>query len=759
MKLKTPLLAFLLSLPLVLLAQSETPPTMPADPPVTLPEPVEADPPSQEDARENRPSTPVPLPAAPTEDQATAAKLVFGLLSDSRYAYRPKPLDDAMSEQILERYLEALDRGKQFFLASDIQDFERYSLVLDDAIRSGEMDPAYGIFAIFRERVADRIEHARGLLHEDIFDFTAEERYYYDREDAPWPASEEELDELWRQIVRNDWLRLQLAGKDPDGIRETLDKRYVNLLDNTNELDGRDVFQMFMNAYAGAIDPHTAYFTPRTAENFNLSMSLSLEGIGAVLQKQDDMTAIREIMPGGPADKSGLLGPGDRVVGVGQGTSGPMEDVIGWRLDNVVEKIRGPKGSKVRLDVIPASAGQDSEPVRVVITRDQVRLEDQAAKSEIYEIEGEPGMADRRIGVIELPGFYQDFEGRRMRLDDYASATRDVARLLRGFEEEGVDGVVLDLRNNGGGSLNEAIELTGLFIDNGPVVQVRESGGRISVEGDEDQGVAWAGPLAVLVNRGSASASEIFAGAIQDYGRGLVIGETTFGKGTVQNLVNLDRWPANETERFGQVKLTVAQFFRVSGSSTQNKGVVPDIRFPASVDATEYGESTYDNALPWTKISAVDHIRYGDFAPLLARLDTRHQERVAEDIEFSWWKEDVERFRAESEKKWISLNEAERRAEREANEARREERQRIREELGLAPDPLAELALSDDGLTANERDIATDTAREKAAEDRPDPLQHEAAAILADALNLLASDGQLSSLVLPGTADALHWTN
>src|SRR5690606_23346808 len=361
MKLKTPLLAFLLSLPLALLAQSETPPTLPADPPVTLPEPVEADPPSQEDARENQPSAPVALPAAPTEDQATAAKLVFGLLSDSRYAYRPKPLDDAMSEQILERYLEALDRGKQFFLASDIADFDRYSLLLDDAIRSGGMEPAYDIFAIFRERVADRIEHARGLLHEDIFDFTAEERYHYDREDVPWPATEDELDELWRQIVRNDWLRLELAGKDPDSIRETLDKRYVNLLDNTNELDGRDVFQMFMNAYAGAIDPHTAYFTPRTAENFNLSMSLSLEGIGAVLQKQDDMTAIREIMPGGPADKSGLLGPGDRVVGVGQGTSGPMEDVIGWRLDNVVEKIRGPKGSKVRLDVIPASAGQDSE--------------------------------------------------------------------------------------------------------------------------------------------------------------------------------------------------------------------------------------------------------------------------------------------------------------------------------------------------------------------------------------------------------------
>src|SRR5690606_593342 len=493
-------------------------------------------------------------------------------------------------------------------------------------------------------------------------DFTADERFVYDREDAPWPADEAELDTLWRKTLRNEWLRLKLAGREADDIRTTLDKRYVNMLDNVNELEGRDVFQIFMNAYAGAIDPHTAYFTPRTAENFNLSMSLSLEGIGAVLQKQDDVTVIREIMPGGPADKSGLLGPGDRIIGVGQGSDGEVEDVIGWRLDNVVEKIRGPKGSLVRLAVVPAKAGLDSEPVRVAITRDEVRIEDQAAKAEVYDIEGGDGMADRRIGVIELPGFYQDFEGRRMRRDDYASATRDVARLLREFDGQGVDGVVLDLRDNGGGSLNEAIELTGLFIDDGPVVQVRESGGRISVEGDEDAGVAWDGPLAVLVNRRSASASEIFAGAIQDYGRGLVIGETTFGK----------------------VQLTVAQSLRVSGRSTQNKGVVPDIRFPASMDAGEYGESTYDNALPWTKISAVPHTTYGDFAPLLERLDERHHERVAQDIEFGWWKEDVERTRELLERDWISLNEDERRAEREEHEARREERQRIREELGLA---------------------------------------------------------------------------
>ena len=749
MNAKTPLLAFLLTAPLALLARADNglPPSVGGGAPAIIET-------SQEAPAER---TVAKLPSGPTEDQTTAAKLVYGLLSDSRYAYRPQPLDDALSAQMYERYLEALDGGKQFFTASDIARFDRYELLLDDAIRSGELEPAYAMFATYRQRVNERVEHARALLKQDIFDFTGDGRYHYDREDAPWPADTAQLDELWTQSVRNDWLRLKLAGKDPDRIRETLDKRYANLAENVAELEGQDVFQTFLNSYAGVIDPHTSYFTPRSAENFNLSMSLSLEGIGAVLQKQDDMVAIREIVPGGPADKTMILAPGDRVVAVGQDTSGPMEDVIGWRIDNVVEKIRGPKGSKVRLDIVPAEAGLDSEPVRVVITRDKVRLEDQAAKSEVMTIPGE-GEAEKRIGVIELPGFYLDFEGRRQNRADYASATRDVARLLGELREQDVDGVVLDLRNNGGGSLNEAIELTGLFVDQGPVVQVRESGGRVSVEGDADTGVAWDGPLAVLVNRGSASASEIFAGAIQDYGRGLVIGENTFGKGTVQNLVDLDRWPANEEERFGQVKLTVAQFFRVSGGSTQNKGVVPDISFPASVDATEFGESTYDNALPWTKIAEVPHIRYGNFAPLLPKLENRHDRRIADDLEFQWWKEDVARFREEADRKWVSLNEAERRSEREANEARRKQRQEIREKLGLAPDPLA-LAMSDDGLTANERDILEDTAREKAAEDRPDPLLRESAAILADAVRLLDDDRALSAQVLPASTRAGHWAD
>ncbi|MGY0797483.1 carboxy terminal-processing peptidase [Lysobacter sp. A286] len=744
----TPLLALLLTAPLAMLGHADTSPSVapvPVAPPVTQ---VAAD----------KPSLSMDLPDNVTPDQATAAKLVYGLLSDSRYAYRPQPLDDALSADMYTRYLEALDGGKQFFTQADISSFDRYRTELDDAIKSGQMQPAYEIFDLYAQRVMERVAYARALLKQDIFDFTGDDRFHYDREDAPWAADTAELDQLWKQSVRNDWLRLKLAGKDADKIRETLDKRYGNLAENITQLEGQDVFQTFLNSYTSAIDPHTSYFTPRSAENFNLSMSLSLEGIGAVLQKQDDIVAIREIVPGGPADKSGILAPGDRVVGVGQDKEGPMEDVIGWRIDNVVELIRGPKDSQVRLDIIPAEAGLDSKPVRVLITRDKVRLEDQAAKSKVLEIEGEGDVPDQRIGVIELPGFYQDFEGRRLHKDDYASATRDVAKLLAELEADGVDGVVLDLRNNGGGSLNEAIELTGLFIDQGPVVQVRESGGRVSVNGDEDRGVAWDGPFAVLVNRGSASASEIFAGAIQDYGRGLVIGETTFGKGTVQNLVDLDRWPATEEERFGQVKLTVAQFFLPDGSSTQNKGVVPDINFPASVDASEYGESTYDNALPWTRIAGVPHVSYGNFQPLLPKLETLHAARIVESLEFTWWNEDVARFRKEADKTSISLNEQERRTERDANEARRQQRQDTRKELGLALDPLA-LASADDGLTANERDIIKDTAREKAAEDRPDPLLQESAAILADAIYLLGNDAQLSSVVLPQSTVVGSWAD
>lgn len=708
-------------------------------------------------ARADGAGSDIVLPAAPTTDQATTSRLVHGLLSDSRYAYRPRALDDALSQDVLKRYLETLDPGKVFLTAQDVAAFGKYSTQLDDAIKSGQVDPAWAIFAVYRQRVGERIGYARGLLKGN-FDFSGSERYEYDREDAPWAANGAAIEALWKQSVMNDWLRLKLAGKQPEEIRKTLDKRYANLLDSINELKGEEVFQSFLNAYAGAIDPHTDYMTPRSATNFNMQISNSLEGIGAVLFKQDDMVVVREMVPGGPAARSGKLKPGDRIVGVGQGTSGEMKDVIGWRTDDVVDLIRGAANTQVRLDVVSAEAPLDSKPARVLLTRARVRLEDARAKAESITLPATGGEPARRIGVIKLPGFYQDIEARRRRDGDYASATRDVARMLAQFREQKMDGVVLDLRGNGGGSLSEAIELTGLFIDQGPVVQVRESGGRVSVENDRKPGVAWDGPLAVLVNRGSASASEIVAGAIQDYGRGLIIGETTFGKGTVQNMVDLDRWPANEEPRFGQVKLTIAQFFRPGGSSTQNKGVLPDVSFPTSVDASEYGESTYDNALPWTRIAAAPHMQYGNFASLLGKLDARHDARVAKDVEFQWWVEDVAQFRQEQAKKSVSLNEAERRAERDKFDAQRKLRAEARKRLGIVRDPVLD-DVSDDGLQANERNVAADVAREEAAKKVTDPLLRESAAILGDAIGLLGGDAKLAAQVLPQARSAGHWTD
>lgn len=693
-----------------------------------------------------------------TRDQAGAAQLVYGLLSDSRYAYRPRPLDATLAADVLKHYLDTLDPNRMFFTAADVAAFEAMKPQIATAIQGGDMAPAYRIFAVYRDRVKQRVAGARALLKQPgVFTFTGNDTYAFDRSKAPW-ADAKALDGLWRQSVRNDWLRLQLAGRTPAQIQATLDKRYAEIDTGVGQIKGEDVFSSFLNAYTNSVDPHTDYFTPRTAENFNMQMSLSLEGIGAVLQRQDDTVVIREVVPGGPAGEDGRLKPGDRVVAVGQGKSGEMQDVVGWRIDDVVQLIRGPKDSAVRLDVIPASASLDSKPVRIVLVRQKVKLEEQAAKGEVETIPGRPGQPAMKIGVIKLPGFYQDFEGRRRDDPNYTSASRDVAKLLAGFRQQKVDGVVVDLRGNGGGSLDEAVAMTGLFIDRGPVVQVRETGGRVRVYRDDDAGVAWGGPLAVLINRGSASASEIFAGAIKDYGRGLIIGEDSFGKGTVQNMVDLDRWPANEQPRFGEVKLTIAQFFRPDGSSTQNKGVQPDIAFPMTVDATQFGESTYDNALPWTRIAASPHVRYGNFTPILPKLEALHAARAKSDVEFRWWAEDVARFRAERERNAVVLNLAQRKAERDADTARNHARDAERKRLGLTADPLAG-DRNDDGLQADERDVARDVAREKAAEDAPDPLLQEAATILADAVRLLSASRPLSAQVLPATHDAQRWAD
>ena len=690
----------------------------------------------------------------PTDNHAGAAKLVFGLLSDSQYHYKPEPLDDALSQQIFDAFIDSLDGERMFFLKTDIERFAQYRSTLDDAIKAQQLGPAYDMFSVYLQRVAERTAFARDLLTKDL-NFAKDEDYRFDREDHPWEPTRLALDDAWRRRVKNDVLRLKLAGKEMPEIRKTLDKRYANFQARVRDLKSDDVFQSLMNAYAGSIEPHTAYMTPRTSENFNISMRLSLEGIGAVLQKEDEHTVIRSIVPGGPAALSGKLSVGDRVVGVAQGESGtPFTDVIGWRIDDVVDLIRGPKDSVVRLDVVPAAAGIDGPHESIAIVRDKVKLEEQAAKKEIVEVG--TGEAARRIGVITLPAFYQDFDARRRDEPDYRSATRDVRRLLTELKSERVDGVVMDLRNNGGGSLSEAIELTGLFIEKGPVVQVRSAGGRVKIESDRNPDIAWDGPVAVLVNRASASASEIFAAAIQDYGRGLIIGEPTFGKGTVQNLVDLDVFERGEEPRYGQLKLTVAQFFRVDGGSTQHKGVVPDIQFPVTLDAEDYGESAYDNALPWTRIRPAEYAMFGDLAALTPMLDARHKTRAAKDQEFQWWAEDVAEYRKQRARTTVSLVEAERRAERDAEEARRAARKAAREAAGLAV-----IDASDDGLLASERELEDELAREKAEEERPDVLLRETAAILADAIDLLTADKALAARVFPehGSAAAITGSN
>jgi carboxyl-terminal processing protease len=678
----------------------------------------------------------------PSREQAQAALLATRFLTN--FHYKRVPLDDAMSKTIFDRYLESLDGDKLFFTAADIAEFRTHADALDDAIFDQKLEPPFVVYQRYVQRVGERTAHARALL-EKGFDFSVDEQYRFDREHAMWASGGKELDELWRQRVKNDWLRLKLAGRDDKGIRETLDKRYAGFEKRLRELDGDDVFQSFMNAYSSAIEPHTNYMSPRTSENFNIQMRLSLEGIGAVLGREDEYTAIRQIVKGGPADLSKRLKVGDRIVGVGQGDQGAMTDVVGWRLDDVVDQIRGKKGTTVRLDVLAADAGLDSKPVPLTLVRDKVRLEEQAARSELIEVTS--GKATRRIGVVHLPTFYHDFEGARRGDANYASSTRDVARLINELKGKQIEGLVIDLRGNGGGSLTEASDLSGLFIDEGPVVQVRDAQGRITIEGDADKGMVWDGPLAVMINRESASASEIFAAAMQDFGRALILGENSFGKGTVQNLIDLDQYARDPSVHFGQLKLTVAQFFRINGGSTQHRGVVPDIAFAQTAwSGEDFGESALDFALPYSEVKAADYVRSGDLSALTPLLAARHDARIAQDQEFKWWFEDLADYQTQRDRKEMSLLESARRAERDRNEKKRSDRKAARIAAGIDPPNQADDASGDDGLLADER-------REKAADedaevkDKPDFLLREGAHILADAIDLLSADQRLAARV------------
>ena len=686
----------------------------------------------------------------PLQEQSQAAYLSAEILT--RYHYKSIPLDDATSSKIFDNYLKKLDGERIFFMQADIERFANARTKLDDAILDEDLSIPFDIYNLYQQRITERITYARSLLKKG-FDFGRKENYQFNREKSPWPKSEDELNDLWRKRVKNDWLRLKLAGKDAKSIAGTLDKRYENILNSISKVKSEDVFQYFMNAYATAIDPHTNYFGIRASEDFDISMRLSLVGIGAVLQTKDEYTTVRELLAGSPAFLSGKLKVGDRIVGVGQGENSPIVDVTGWRIDDAVALIRGAEDSVVLLDVLPAAAGPDGKHNLISLVRKKISLDKQAAKKSVLEVKD--GSTTRHIGVISLPGFYQDIAARQRGDKDFKSATRDVARLLAELKKDKVDSVLVDLRNNGGGSLDEAIELTGLFIDKGPVLQQRDSKGKVSVNDDTNPGLAWDGPLGVLINRGSASASEIFAAAIQDYGRGVVIGEPSFGKGTVQTVVDLDKLEKNDKPKFGELKMTIAQFFRINGGTTQLRGVKPDISFPTMTDAEDFGESSYDNALPWSQIQPADYTPAGDLTGILPKLIAIHDARVSKDKGFQSLREDIAEVDTQRKKNLISLNEAERRKEREAQEARVLSREKVSEtdNGGKATDKKALMAnnaaFEDDGLQSNERNLSTDLAIERARKNAKDVLLNEAVHILSDEVGLLKGNARLAATVLP----------
>lgn len=519
----------------------------------------------------------------------------------SRYHYRRFKIDDQLSASMFEQYIKSLDPTKSYFLSSDIDKFSRYILNLDDALKMSDLSPAFDIFSVYQMRVEERIQFALEQLQQD-FDFSKKESYDIRNDDTEFLLNLKEQNELWRKRVKNDMLALRLTDKSNDEIKEILTKRYNNLLKRTHKLNSNDVFQIYINAFASTVDPHTSYLSPRTYDNFEIRMSLSLEGIGAMLKQDDDYTVVEKIIPGGPADLGNKLHAKDKIIGIAQQDEEQYTDVIGWRLDEVVALIRGPKDSIVKLRIIPGSKGTDATPEDISIVRNKIKLDEQAAQKHIIKINDDTV----KVGVITVPTFYMDFNAYQNGDKNYRSTTRDVEKLLSQLIADDIDSLVLDLRSNGGGSLIEATQLAGLFIDKGPIVQVRDSSGHIDIHRDKDAGMSYQGPMIVLVDRYSASASEIVSSALQDYGRAVVVGETTFGKGSVQQIIDLNRFSRQRNEnKLGQLKATIAQYFRVNGDSTQHRGVIPDILFEASYDRDKYGERGLENALPWTQISPV----------------------------------------------------------------------------------------------------------------------------------------------------------
>ena len=596
------------------------------------------------------------------------AKVVSYILDNNHY--RKIGLNDSLSAVILDEYLEALDNNRTYFTAQDIAAFNKYRNQIDDLTKSENVDPAFEIYNVFKKRFDERMNYVLTKLVSENFDYTQDEYYETDRSKEPWPKNEAELNDIWRKVIKHQALSLKLAGKNPEDIQKTLKERYDRLVKTyTRDVNAEDIFSMYMNCITESYDPHTNYFSPSAAERFKQSISLSLEGIGARLQTENDYTKVVEILPGGPAEKSKLINVNDRIISVGQGEDGEMVDVIGWRIDDVVKLIKGPKGTKVRLGILPAETGVAGKVKQFVLVRDKIKLEDQQAKKQMinYQKDGK----EMNLGVITLPSFYMDFDAYQKGDPNYNSTTRDVQRLIKELQREGMDGLVLDLRNNGGGSLAEAIDLTGIFIKNGPVVQVKNSANKIEVGADDDPAIAYNGPLVVLTNRFSASASEIFAGAIQDYNRGVVAGESTYGKGTVQTVIDLGKFINEPGNEVGQLKLTFQKFYRVTGSSTQHKGVMPDIKLPTALDPEQFGESSRASALPWDEIRGTLYQKTPVVnTRVIADLNKSYNNRLKTDANLTRFVDSTAVARRGMKDTRVSLNEAVRKKEMEEAQKR-----------------------------------------------------------------------------------------
>jgi carboxyl-terminal processing protease len=673
---------------------------------------------------------------APASAQSDTLKEIIDVIEDRHYASRR--YDDSLSAQHFTAYLDALDPQRMFFNADDIDTFSQWRLALDNAGRAGDLAPAFTMFNRYHDELKDRLTRILSTLPETIerFDYEVEEYLDIDRSAMPWAQDDAELNERWRKRIKNQALSLLLAEKAPEEIPETLERRYQSQLKRLAQYNAQDVFQIYANTLAEQYDPHTNYFSPRRAENFDINMSLSFEGIGAILQIDDEYAKVTRLVPAGPADKQGGLRPSDLIMGVGQGEAGPIEDVIGWRLDEIVDLIRGPRDTIVRLEVIPDKGKSDQRRV-VPIRRNEVKLEEQAAQKEIIEFTDENGQA-HRVGVIDIPAFYIDFEAYRQGDKFYRSTTRDVKKLVDELVSDGVEGIVIDLRDNGGGSLQEANQLTGLFIEYGPTVQIRSAESRVWRDGKRRRSQYYEGPLAVMINRLSASASEIFAGAIQDYGRGIIVGEQSFGKGTVQSLVPLQE---------GQLKITESKFYRVSGGSTQHRGVVPDINYPSLFDPEKIGESALDNALAWDQIAPTRFNRYHNYDTIIPTLASLHNARAANDPDYQFLQDQVDLAEDARAISVLPLQQSGRIAMRDEQEALAlaiENKRRLSK--GLEP---LETLDTDEDLA----DGAPNASREETAlphsqaedvgdeeEETPDVLLLETGKILVDAISLRPND-------------------